>query len=477
MDEEKSLEDFFKGSSSDYEVKKKNYKKIQSNQHYENIRRKDTKISRFFIKMFSFDADIDLTNPTSVLYRKNYVIRNIIFLANLVFLLFSLVGISKSNLIISIAFWLIMTALSQTIYQMLKRKRDDFSHQQLIMYLQSLFVFILSIVLYIRVYLGFTILDTDNPGLTNIEFSITQTSYILIYLTLVIMSLYQDTKLLKAMFFWVLIILTVIHLTLLHPELYSHASSATELWQFIVSGNYRILLDIGLRTFVFLVFFIALYISASVFHFISEERKQEFKRRVGVEANFKDVVDSVFEAVKVYDISQDQYSLRLSSFKVSAVAKELALAMNFSVSTVMEIGYNATVHAEKLSELDLSGITEINQDNFDYVLEKTKLATVIIKRLQLSKKADDIVYRYFQGLLDRRFIDKMSLYPSDYNQNIILLSEIYCILRSDTSYKKSLTHERAIEIIENGLNGLFEHNLVIRFVKFNHEIQIVHDRA
>lgn len=478
MEEEKSLEEFFKGSTKEYKTKKtRNVSKSSPPKVRENDSKGENFFVRFFKKRFSFDEDVDLTNPTNVLYRRNYVIKNITILANLVFVLFSLVGISKSNIIITIAFWLIMTALSQTIHQMIKRKTDDASHQQLIMYLQSLFIFILSITLYIRVYLGFTVLDSENPGLTNVEFSITQASYILIYLTFVIMSLYQDTKLLRAMFFWILVVMTVIHLTLLHPELYSHASSFLELWDFIKDGNYRVFLDIGLRTFVFLVFYASLYSAASVFHFVSEERKTEFKRRVGVEASFKDVVESVFEAVKAYDTSQDTYSLRLASIKVSAVSRELALAMNLQTAAIMEVDYSATVHAEKLSELNLLGFQEINQENFDSVLEKTKLATTIIKRLQLTKNAEDIVYRYFQGTLDKRFVDKMSLSPNDYVSNIILLSEIYSILRSDASYKKALTHQRAVEIIENGLCAFFDHNLIVRFVKFNHEIQIAYDRA
>ena len=478
MNEERSLEDFFKGSEKEYNVKKaRNNRTKTSVTSRSSASISDNKIIDFFKSRFSFDTDVDLTNPVNVLYRRNYVIKNITFLANLVFFLFSLVGISKSNIIITIAFWLVMTALSQTIHQMLKRKQDDLSHQQLVMYLQSLFIFILSVVLYVRVYLGFTILDTNDIGLSNVEFSITQASYILIYFTLVIMSLYQDTKLLRAMFFWVLVILTVIHLTLLHPELYSHASSIRELWGFIADDNYRIFLDIGLRTFVFLVFFAALYSSASIFHFVSEERKSEFNRRIDVETNFKDVVDSVFEAVKAYDASKDPFELRLSSVKVASVAKELALSLNFPTSTVMEVNYMATVHAEKLTELDLSGVTEINENNFEGVLEKTKLATTIIKRLQLSKKAEDIVYRYFQGMLDKRFVYKMLLSPNDYVPNIILLSEIYCILRSDTSYKKALTHQRSVELVENGFNIFFDQNLITRFVKFNHEIQIAYERA
>ena len=135
MNEERSLEDFFKGSEKEYNVKKaRNNRTKTSVTSRSSASISDNKIIDFFKSRFSFDTDVDLTNPVNVLYRRNYVIKNITFLANLVFFLFSLVGISKSNIIITIAFWLVMTALSQTIHQMLKRKQDDLSHQQLVMY-------------------------------------------------------------------------------------------------------------------------------------------------------------------------------------------------------------------------------------------------------------------------------------------------------------------------------------------------------
>ena len=80
-----------------------------------------------------------------------------------------------------------------------------------------------------------------------------------------------------------------------------HASSISELFEYAFIENGSIVLDIALRTLVFLVFFSALYSSASISHFIFEERRVEFNRRMGVETDFVDVVQSVFEAVKVYN--------------------------------------------------------------------------------------------------------------------------------------------------------------------------------
>lgn len=344
-----------------------------------------------------------------------------------------------------------------------------------IMYLQSLFVFVLSIVLYAKVYLSFTLLDDGE--LSTHEFSITQATYLLIFFSFVIISLYQSTKLLKSMFGWLFAIMIVINITLLHPDLFSHASTIKDLWNFLIGDGKKVSIDILLRTFVFLVFWASLYISASISDYTFKQRTNEVERRIGVESNFTEVVESVFESVRAYNINQDIYTMRLSASKVAAVAKELGIAMNYNSSTIMELTYMATIHSEKINELSLDGIDEVDPSNFDLVMKKTQLATVIIKRLQITKKAEDIVYRYFEGMLDNGFIAKTTINPGDYQSNILLISEIYHILRCDQSFKKALTHQRSVELIDKEFRKFFDSNLVMRFVKFNYEINIAYDKA
>ena len=49
------------------------------------------KDNKFFINNFGFESGIDIANDTQVLYRKNYVIKNIVFISNLIYaIVFSL---------------------------------------------------------------------------------------------------------------------------------------------------------------------------------------------------------------------------------------------------------------------------------------------------------------------------------------------------------------------------------------------------
>ena len=43
------------------------------------------KNTSFFKDKFGFESGIDITNDNQVLYRKNFVIKNIIFVSNLIF--------------------------------------------------------------------------------------------------------------------------------------------------------------------------------------------------------------------------------------------------------------------------------------------------------------------------------------------------------------------------------------------------------
>jgi len=465
--EEKTLEDFFKSESPSRFHKSET---VDSNKEESRLK-KPSKInlSDVLKKLFSFDAYTDLKDPTSVLYRRNYCIKNINSLVNVVFLLFSLVGISKSNYIITIVFFIIMTALSNTIGKMLKKKKDDYNHQVIIMYLQSFFVFFLSVVLYIKIYLGFTL---SGANLTNTQFSITQAAYFLMFFSLIIMALYQEPKLLRTMFIWSFLIITIINLSLVHPDLYYHADDIVNLFNYVFKENTDIITDIILRTLVLLVYFVALYSSVSLSRSINDKRTQEMNKRIGVETNLKEVVSSLFDAVKVYNAFKDPLLQELSSRKIRAVAKEIGSSLAFDNLKLNELVEYSSIHTEKIRELSLNDISEIKEDNFNVVLLKTNLASKIMRRLEISKEAEDIVYSIFNGVE----IDKGSHQKIDINEEIILISEVYDILRSDRTYKRALNHERAIDLILNAFKGLFSDMVLIRLQKFNIEIKKAYER-
>ena len=475
---EKNLEDFFKVETKE----KPSRVHTRSERERKNTFKESGFLNaarHFFTDRFSFDANVILTDKCSVLHRRNVVIKNIIFLANLVFTAFSFIGIRgngfSANLIITIVFWLLMTGLSVTIATMLKKRKDDYSRQKIIMYFQSLYVFLLSVILYVKIWLTFALSIPEGESLPTNEYSIIQAAYLLIYVSILIISLYQRPRLLRTLFPWILIFMTVLHLTALHPDLYNHGYNINELIKYMFVDEKSIVVDIALRFVVLLVYFAGLYSSVIISEYIAQQRRSEFTKRVDVESNFVDVVKSVFEAVKVYNSNANEVVQAISARKVSNVAKELAIAMNYDQKTIADIVDYAKVHSEKMKLLSLDD-NEFSDENFDDIMKKTELATRIIKRLQLVKRSEDILDAVFTNQVTSDFKYNMTTTLNDKISQIIVISEIYVALRSDRANHKALNHIRAVELISNGFDIFFTPDLVLRFNKFNREIGIAYDK-
>ena len=81
------------------------------------------KNNKFFSNAFGFESGIDIADDTQVLFRKNVVIKNIIFLSNLVFtIIFTFLSFGeRSNIILAILLglvtFLVNIGLKRTIYK------------------------------------------------------------------------------------------------------------------------------------------------------------------------------------------------------------------------------------------------------------------------------------------------------------------------------------------------------------------------
>ena len=470
---EKNLDDFFRredGSSKTIKTVK-----VREKENKERIR-KDNRFLKFFRDRFSFDENVDLTDKCSVLSRRNIVIKNIIFLVNLVFTIFSFVGIRgagfTSNLIISVVFWLIMTGMSIYITVMIKNKTEDYSHQKAIMYVQSFYVFFLSIFLYIKTWLSLTL--NAKGSITNSQFAITQAAYVLIYMSILVISLYQRPKLMLRMAPIIFIFMTIVHITFLHPELYSNANSVNDFLHYIFVEDSKVIIDIGLRTLVLIVFFAGLYSSVSISEYIARERRSEFSKRVNVESDYVDVVKAVFEAVKVYSSDTNEFTQAIVARKVANISREMAVAMNYNPSDIEDIYSFARIHADRIKELKLDGDPE-DQD-FDVMSDKTKIATKIIRRLQLVRRGEDILNAVMSNEVNEDYIYTVRKTMNDSVSQIILLSELYVGLRSTRRTNQALNHLRAMELIQSDFNVFFNPDIIKRFIRYQREIEMAFDK-
>lgn len=435
------------------------------------------KISDFFVKRFSFEAGIDILDEKQVLYRKNRVIRNIIFITNIVFLLFTLIGSSglnrSVNLIVTFVIFLVMFFTGNAVKRINMEKPMTLQKQQMAEYISGIYILMMAVTVYIKLRL--TLGDSLEGGF----FSITQAGYSLIYFALVVIALYQDPKLLNVVFKVTIIVMTIIHVIILYP-LYTYADNFTNLWNFLIANNSAVLIDIFLRTLVLAIFMIGLYSTVKISEDINNKRKQELLKRQAMEKDFKAVVSDVFDVITVYKQRGEdkiEQNFAQAAKRIAEMAAKLGNFLGYSSKLCQEIYDYSLIHINKreiLNTDDFEGKDHLEESDYHRIREKTIIGSVIIKRLQLDKKAEDIVRAHFEKTVTQDFIKEMNGIQNNRESQVILLSHIYEILRQTRNYKHELKHQRAIDLIRLEFYPYFDPQIVDRFVKYADDFESIY---
>ncbi|HRX92214.1 MAG TPA: hypothetical protein P5042_05335 [Candidatus Izemoplasmatales bacterium] len=429
------------------------------------------KVKQFFVTRFSFEAGVDILDDTSVLYRKNMVIRNIIWLTNLVFMIFTFIGVNgvnlRINLIVIFAIWIIMFFTSQSIRKIILQEPRTFHKQLLAEYVSGFYIFLMAIAVYIKLRVTLGTIDDEA------YFSITQAGYSLVYFALVVLSLYQDSKLLSTIFKVAIIAMTIIHVTILYP-VYKYAGDITTLWNYLKGP---ILTDIILKTIVLAVFMLALYSMARISEDLNAKRKEELIKRRAMEKDFKTVISDVFDVISVYKqrVDETQQKIQTKSAKrIAEMAGKLGNYLGYSPKLCKEIFDFSTIHIDKIDYLSIKDYDDkdvLDENDFRKIREKTIIGSVIIKRLQLEKKGEDIVRAHFEKTADKDFIREMNTVQNNRESQVILLCEIYDILRQPRNYKREMKHSRAVDLLQLEFYPYFDPQIVDRFVKYKDEFE------
>jgi response regulator RpfG family c-di-GMP phosphodiesterase len=434
------------------------------------------RIRNYFIEKFSFEAGVDILDETQVLYRRNIVIRNITFVTNIVFFLFTLIGSQGSdismNIIITLIFSSIMFLVSRAIKKVVYETPTTLQKQQMGEYISGVYILLMAVAVYLK--LKFSAGDAVSLGII----SITQAGYLLIYFALVVIALYQDSKLLSVIFKVTIIAMLVIHLIVLYPVV-DYADNFVRLWNYIKGP---ILTDVFLRTLVVAVFMIALYSNAKISEDLNSKRKEELIKRRAMEKDFKAVVSDVFDVISVYKERGDEAlekNQEASARRVAEMSGKLGNFLGYSSKLCQELYDFSTIHIDKKDLLNLEDYSDKEQlDEHDYlkIREKTIVGSVIIKRLQLEKKGEDIIRAHFEKTATQDFIKEMNSVQNNRESQVILLCELYEILRQPRNYKHELKHQRAIDLIKLELYPYFDPQILDRFIKYSEDFEAIYYR-
>ncbi len=429
------------------------------------------RVTQQFINWFSFEAGVDILDETQVLLRKNKVIKNIIYVTNIVFLLFSTISSEAmtriTNWIIVGAIFMIMFVTNRSVKRIILETPTSLQRQQMGEYISGVYILMMAISIYIKIRFSLASVDTEG------YFSITLAAYSLIYFALVVIALYQDSKLLKLIFKITIIAMTIIHVTVLYPVV-NYATDIFALWNYIRGP---ILADIILRTLVLIVFMIALYSTAKITEDMNLKRKEELIKRRAMEKDFKAVVSDVFDVISVYKRngeSEQQQLADKAAHRVAELASRLGNYLGFSPKLCKEIFDFSKIHVEKEKLLNVADYEDkevLDEEDFKRIREKTIIGSVIIKRLQLDQKGEEIVRAHFEKTVSPEFIKEMNTIQNNRESQVILIAHLYEILRQDRNYKRAIKHSRAIDLIQLEFYPYFDPQILDRFVKYGEDFE------
>lgn len=418
------------------------------------------KNNKTFDNWFGFESGVDITDETKVLYRRNNVIKRIIFLSNLVFSgLFALLSIGESsNVLLTIVLFPLTFIVNAGLKKTINKAPDDHNTQELASYIASFYMILISIVIYVKLKFG-SIVYLQECG------------YILLYYSLAICSLYQNKKLMKTVFQWTLVIVTILHFTVTYNVIFSEAAKdILELLKVIfVSDVGR---DILLRTILLALFMVVLYSIVSIGEFMQEERKNELIKRRQVQEDFTNVV------TKIFDVTLDRASRNNDDYEniiiVSKMASNLGRLLNLNESEVNEIEQIAKIHVEKqVNFISTAGGNE--DEKFALLKEQTDLGSIIISRLQLERKCEDIIRSTFEGSNNDEFVKKMKKIQNEVSSQIILICELYVTMRSIKSYKKAYNHKLTIQYMTDQFRVYFDGDIFEHFLRFKDQFEEIYE--
>ncbi|MCK5761331.1 MAG: hypothetical protein KAH16_00380 [Candidatus Izimaplasma sp.] len=449
---------------------------------------------------FNFEAGVDILDDTSVLYRRNLVNKNILIVSNLVFIVFTLIGNQNPRYAIIIVFAIIMLIINTTLKKIIHEEPRTLLKQQMAMYIGSVYILFGSFAVYMKLKLSavqFTVADVlpasgtvlTRAMIENIEndfiakslfamtdASIAQAGYILIYFALVVIALYQDSKLLGFLFKWVFAMLLTLHLFVLYP-LYQLSGFST-FYDFLFVTNNNVLIDIVLRTLLLIVFYIALYSSVSIGEMMNNKRKEELVKRRAMEIDFKAVVGDVFDVIGVFNSNTINQS-KEDAHRVAELASRLASVLGLSSNVCTEIYDYSVIYIDRLNDLSILEYETkevLNERDYTVIREKTILGSIIIKRLQLNQKSEDIIRAHFEKTVESGFTERMKRVQRSQEGEIILLAEMYNILRQNRNYKNPLKHKRVIDLLKLEFKEYFEPYILDRFMKYQLEFETFYDK-
>ena len=417
------------------------------------------KSNALFNKYFSFESGIDITNDNQVLYRKNVVIKNIIFLSNIIYtIIFTIVSISEpSNWLLTVILFPVTFVVNMSLKNLINKGPDDRMSQNVAMYVSCLYMFLSSVLIYVKLKYG------QSSYLM-------EAGYILLYYSLAVCSFYQDKKMLKNISIWVIVLITILHFTVTYSLINTDvAKDVSKIFTLFTADAFK---DIIIRTLLLIMFMLVLYVNVSMVNFMQDERKKELSKRREVQEDFTKVVTEIFDVtLSNNEISEDEAK---EAIVLSTMVKKLASLSNLKPEETNEVYEFSKIHIEKKVHFNADAFAN-EDEKFEALRKETELGSKLIARIHLKRECEELIRSTFEASTSPAFIDKVreSLRGDIYSE-IILICDLYVTMRSFKSYKRAYNHKITMDYFEKYFKIYFDQDIFDRFMKFDTDFEEIY---
>lgn len=418
------------------------------------------KNNTFFNTHFGFESGIDITDDNQVLYRKNVVIKNIIFVSNIIYtLIFTIISFSDaSNWLLAALLFPVTFLVNMGLNKTIKKGPNDRLAQIIAMYISSFYMFLSAIVIYLKLSVG------ESSYLM-------ECGYILIYYSLAICAYYQDKKMLKNVSIGVIVLVTILHFTVTYPIMSDEmAMDIMKFFKtFFTSNEFK---DIILRTVLLILFMLVLYISVAMVDYMQNERKKELIKRREIQEDFTNVVTEIFDVTLNSTQMSDE---DINNTNILAImSKKLSSLLGLKPDECEEIYQFSRIHIDK--KVDFNSKLIANEDEkFEALRQQTELGSKLISRFQLQRKCEDIIRATFEESDSDEFVVQMNKIQNNQESQIILICDLYVSMRSVKSFKRAYNHKLTMSYFEEHFKLYFDPVIFERFMRFSSDFENVYN--
>lgn len=408
-----------------------------------------TKIFSQMMKFFTFEVEgFDILNSTEVLRRKNIIVNRLLMITNILITIFIALYYEAITFGSSLSLLLPTVLINILITYFVSNQKEDYEKQLMGMYLAVLSVSYIGLRLYFLYPQPYT--------------------YIFIYVALIIIALFQNRHAIILGDVLIFSVASFIHIN----EFYKGKLS------FLITDSENALHDISVYT-MFLLLFIFVITSMVYFgEYMDKERKSELKKREELENEFENVLWNVFDTID--DFSQVTEDDEMSSDYVSALmAKKLGYLLKYDEQRCDEL-FNFAIVIGVNNDLNMN----YNDEEKKYLLKdyskiryKLGIGSMLLRRTRIRIKAEAMVRSRYESWFISENFKKIKAEDSSIENQIVLLCEIYIILRDKQSFKKALPNAKVIKEIADTFNHFFNEQVLSAFLENHVEFEVIYERT